>query len=95
MRRLCLGAAALSAMPLGAVANAESFGEMCLRISGEWGTQGDVSSQCDCLAEKAAADEAIGGDLRNLAEAHESDQEANDAAYDNAKAALDSCSVNS
>lgn len=95
MKRLLIGAAAVAVAGVGSAALAESFEDMCLRVSGEWGTQGDVAGQCACLAGKAAGDSALDSELRSLADANSSDQEAYDAASDGTKAALDACSVDS
>lgn len=95
MKRLLISAAVLAAAGLGSAAFAESFEDMCLRVSEEWGTQGDVGAQCSCLAGKAAGDSSVDSELRSLADAYSSDQEAYDAASDGTKAALDACSVNS
>ncbi|NWG91838.1 MAG: hypothetical protein HXY21_04935 [Parvularculaceae bacterium] len=95
MKSLLIGAAALGAAGVGAATLAESFEDMCMRVSDEWGTQGDVAGQCACLAAKAAGDPALDSELRSLADAYSSDQEAYDAASDGTKAALDACSVNS
>lgn len=95
MRELAFGAAMLAATFIAGAARAESFEDMCVRVSKEWATQGDIASQCSCLAGKASGDSSIDGELRSLADAYSSDQEAYDAASDGAKAALDACSVNS
>lgn len=95
MRVAIITIAALSPLVLAPAANAESFGEMCQRVSDEWGTAGDVDAQCACLADKADSDGALKDELTSLADAYSSDQEAYDAASDGTKAALDSCSVNS
>lgn len=94
MKKLAFFVAALG-MTAATAASAESFEDMCLRIPDDWGTQGDVEAQCSCLAGRAASDLALDGELRNLADAYSSDQEAYDAASDGTKAALDACSVNS
>ncbi len=95
MRLLVSGLAVMFALGLASMASAESFEDMCLRVSDEWGTQGDVAAQCSCLTEKADADWSINKELRELADAFPNDQEAYDAASDGTKAALDACSVNS
>jgi hypothetical protein len=95
MKRLLISAASLGTAGMGSAAFAESFEDMCLRVSQAWGTQGDVAGQCACLAGKAAGDSALDSELRSLANVYSSDQEAYDAASDGAKAALDACSVNS
>ena len=95
MRELAFGAAMLATTIIAAAANAESFEDMCVRVSEEWATQGDIASQCACLADKATADSSVDSDLRSLADVYSNDQEAYDAASDGAKAALDACSVNS
>ena len=95
MRELAFGAAALATMFFAGAASAESLEEMCARVSEEWATQGDIASQCSCLADKAAGDSSIDSELRRLADAYSNDQEAYDAADDGTKAALDACSVNS
>lgn len=95
MRILTIGVATSCAMTLSSAAYAESFQDMCLRVSDEWDTQGDVAAQCTCLSGKAAGDSAIDSELRALADAYSSDQEAYDAASAATKAALDACSVNS
>jgi hypothetical protein len=78
-----------------APASAESFNDLCKRVSAEWGTQGDVAGQCSCLSEKTAADSALDAEMRRLAESFSSDADAYDAASSSAKAAFDACSVNS
>ena len=95
MRILASGFAAAFALGMASAASAESFEDMCLRVSEEWGTQGDVGAQCSCLTAKAGADGSIDKELRELADAFTSDQEAYDAASEATKAALDACSVNS
>ncbi len=95
MRKLVFGATALVVMSAAGGALAESFEDICLRVSDEWGTSGDVGAQCSCLADKTGSDPALDAELRSLADAHSSDQEAYDAASDGAKAALDACSVDS
>jgi hypothetical protein len=95
MRIAIIAIAGLSSLFLTPAANAESFGEMCQRVSDEWGTVGDIDAQCACLADKAAGDSAFNDELTSLADAYSSDQEAYDAASDSTKAALDACSVNS
>lgn len=95
MKRLLIGAAALAAAGVGNTALAESVEDMCLRVSEEWGTQGDVGAQCSCLASKASGDSALAGELRALGDNYSSDQEAYDASSVGTKAAFDACSVNS
>lgn len=95
MRITVIAVAALSPWIIVPAAKAESFGETCQRVSDEWGTTGDVDAQCACLADKAESNGALKEELTSLADAYSSDQEAYDAASDGAKAALDSCSVNS
>ncbi len=95
MRILANGFAAAFALGLASAASAESFEDMCLRVSEEWGTQGDVAAQCSCLTDKAGADGSIDKELRDLADAFTNDQDAYDAASEGTKAALDACSVNS
>jgi len=95
VRKLLVAGAALASLGFATSAGAESFEDMCHRVSAEWGTQGDVGAQCACLADKAAADSAVDSELRSLADSYSSDQEAYDAASAGAKAALDACSVNS
>jgi len=75
------------------VASAESFEELCLRVSDEWGSTGDVAAQCSCLAEMTAADASLDEELTTLAEIHTSDADAYDSASDEGKAALDACAV--
>ena len=87
---VAVGAAALT---LSGAAFAESFEEMCLRVSAEWGSTGDVAGQCSCLADAVAGDEGLAEELTTLAETHSSDAEAYEAASEPGKAALDSCSV--
>lgn len=87
--------AATTILAIAPAAYAESFGDMCRRVSEEWGTQGDIGAQCGCLADKAAGDASIESELRSLADDYVSDQEAYDAASAETKAALDACSVNS
>lgn len=86
--------AAMTVLAAGAAA-AESIKDMCVRVSEEWGTQGDVAGQCSCLAELAAGDSALDGELRTLSDAYSNDEEAYEAASDGTKAAFDTCSVNS
>ncbi len=86
-------AASFAAAILVGVANAESFEDMCVRVSGEWGTGGDVAGQCSCLAEQAAGNAQLEAEIRALGEAHSSDAEAYEAGGDDVKAAFDHCSV--
>lgn len=95
MKRLAFAAAVLAAAIAGTAAHAESTEEMCLRVSDEWGTQGDVAGQCSCLADKAASDSALDSELRSLADNYSNDDEAYEAASAGTKAAFDACSVNS
>jgi len=95
MMKFACGAIALGVLFASSAAFAESTEEMCVRVSDEWGTQGDVAAQCSCLADKAAGDAALDNELRSLADNYSNDQEAYDAASDGTKAAFDSCSVNS
>lgn len=95
MRKISAAVAAFAFLGFAPSAGAESFEDICHRVSAEWGTQGDVGAQCACLAGKAAVDAAVDSELRSLADSYSSDQEAYDAASDGAKAALDACSVNS
>jgi hypothetical protein len=86
-------AASFAAAILVGVANAESFEDMCVRVSGEWGTGGDVAGQCSCLAEQAADNSQLEAEIRALGEAHSSDAEAYEAGGEDVKAAFDHCSV--
>ena len=95
MRLMAVSLVAFGAMIAAPAASAESFEDMCMRVSDEWGTAGDVASQCSCLADKAAGDSSIDSELRSLADEYSSDADAYDAASDATKAALDACSVNS
>ena len=95
MMNLIRGAAALGVLFTSSTAFAESTEDMCVRVSEEWGTQGDVAAQCSCLAGMAAGDASLDGELRSLADNYSNDQEAYDAASDGTKSAFDSCSVNS
>lgn len=84
-----------AAAVIASVAAAESIEDMCLRVSEEWGTGGDVASQCSCLADTAAGDSAVDAELRSLGDDYSNDEEAYEAASDATKAAFDACSVNS
>lgn len=95
MKGLLLSAAVILPALFTTNASAESFNDLCLRISAEWGTTGDVTSQCSCLAGLASGDAALEEELTMLANTKSSDEEAYDAGSDAAKAALDSCSVDS
>lgn len=95
MKRLAFAAATAATMFAASVAAAESFEALCLRVSGEWGTKGDVAGQCSCLADLAAGDAALEDELTSLADTQSSDDAAYEAGSDEAKAAFDSCSVNS
>ncbi|MEZ5920020.1 MAG: hypothetical protein R3C60_01580 [Parvularculaceae bacterium] len=95
MKKLVFGAAIVSAAMFSTAAFSESVEEMCLRVSGEWGTEGDVAAQCSCLADKAAGDAALDAELRSLGEKFTNDNEAYEASSDDTKAAFDACSVNS
>ena len=95
MKKLAFSALALGAFFLSTAAGAESVEEMCVRVSEEWGTQGDVAAQCSCLADAAAGDSALESELYALGDKFSNDQEAYDGSSDSAKAAFDSCSVNS
>lgn len=94
MLKLLPFAAAALALGIGSIASAEGFEAMCMRVSDEWATQGDVVAQCACLADRASGDPALDEELRELGDTMSSDQEAYDAASDATKAALDACSVN-
>ncbi|HNR77336.1 MAG TPA: hypothetical protein PKM48_09415 [Parvularculaceae bacterium] len=93
-RFIAFSAAAAIALAAG-VAYAESIEDMCLRVSEDWGTEGDVAAQCSCLADEAAADSAVEEELRSLADSYSNDEEAYDAASDATKSAFDACSVDS
>jgi hypothetical protein len=95
VRKFSVAAAMLASLGFASSAVAESFEDICHRVSEEWGTQGDVGAQCACLAGKAAADGAVDSELRSLADSYSSDAEAYEAASAGTKAALDACSVNS
>jgi hypothetical protein len=95
MRSAIIILAAVAPWFLAPPANAETFGEMCQRVSDEWGTAGDIDAQCACLGDKAESDSSLQEELMSLADNYSNDQDAYDAASDGAKAALDSCSVNS
>lgn len=95
MMKFARGAVALGVLFASSAAYAESTEEMCVRVSKEWGTQGDIAAQCFCLAGMAAGDAALDGELRSLADSYSNDQEAYGAASDGTKSAFDSCSVNS
>lgn len=84
-------AALASAAFFGSVAYAESVEEMCIRVSGEWGSVGDVPTQCACLASVADEDQSIADELFELAETYSSDEEAYEGASDKVKAAFDQC----
>jgi hypothetical protein len=86
-------AAFIIAMAAPVVAAAETFEEMCLRVSEEWGTEGDVASQCSCLDEKSAGDSAVRDELTRLADTMSSDAEAYEAGSDEVKSLFDACSV--
>ena len=95
MKKAACGALALAVLFAAPAAFAESAQDMCLRVSKDWGTQGDVAAQCSCLAGRAAGDAALDEELRALGGDYSNDQDAYDAASDGTKAAFDSCSVNS
>lgn len=92
MLRIFFSIGAFSAAMIGPVW-AESFEDMCLRVSAEWGSTGDVASQCSCLAGMAAADQGLADEITALAAVHKSDAEAYAAASDAGKAAFDQCAV--
>ncbi|TNE58923.1 MAG: hypothetical protein EP340_03985 [Alphaproteobacteria bacterium] len=87
--------AGIASMMIAGSASAESFEEMCLRVSDEWQSTGDVASQCSCLAEKAAADQSLADEITSLTETASNDSEAYEAGSDSVKAAFDECSVES
>lgn len=93
--RKTVPALAAAFMASSGVAMAESVEAMCVRVSNEWGTVGDILSQCSCLADRAAGDAALEKELRSLGDDYSSDDEAYDGASAKAKAAFDACSVNS
>lgn len=94
MKLQILAATLSMTMAAGAV-SAESFEEMCVRVSEEWGTQGDVASQCSCLDDKTAGDSALRDEMTMLADTMSSDADAYEAGSDDVKAAFDACSVDS
>lgn len=89
-----LGAASAVALFAGAAA-AESFEDMCLRVSGEWGSTGDVAAQCSCLAELAAGDQSLADEMTALGESASNDAETYEGASAAGKAAMDQCAVES
>jgi hypothetical protein len=91
--RLMAASAAAVALAAGSIAFAEDFESLCLSVSEDWATEGDVAGQCSCLAGKAAADPALDAELRRLAESASSDEEAYESASAAAKAAMDACAV--
>ncbi|HOP19217.1 MAG TPA: hypothetical protein PLV61_12120 [Parvularculaceae bacterium] len=95
MKRIVLLAGLVAPMLFATSAGAESVEDMCLRVSAEWGSTGDVAAQCSCLADKASGDAALADELTALGNSKGSDAEAYDAASDGTKAALDACSVES
>lgn len=92
MKRIAVIAAAF-AVAAGSIAFASEFEALCLSVSEDWATEGDVASQCSCLAAKAAANPALDAELRRLAETASSDEEAYEMASAATKAAMDACAV--
>lgn len=88
-----IAAAAALALATGTIASAADFEALCLSVSEDWATEGDVSGQCSCLAEKTKGDPALDAELRRLAETASSDEDAYDQASAAAKAAMDACAV--
>lgn len=95
MKRLIAVSAAVAVALAAGLAYAESIEDMCVRVSEEWGTAGDVAAQCSCLAVEAAGDPAVEAELRSLADNYSNDDEAYEGASDATKSAFDACSVNS
>ncbi|MCB2097608.1 MAG: hypothetical protein KDE05_08255 [Parvularculaceae bacterium] len=95
MKKFLLAGAVLALSVVGGAAGAESIEDMCVRVSEEWGTEGDVATQCACLADEAAGDPAVENELRSLADNYSNDEEAYEGASAATKAAFDSCSVDS
>ncbi|MFN3958772.1 MAG: hypothetical protein ACK4NP_02535 [Parvularculaceae bacterium] len=92
MKKFAVAAGAL-ALVAGSFAAASEFEALCLSVSEDWATEGDVAGQCSCLAAKASANPALDAELRRLAETASSDEEAYEMASAAAKAAMDACSV--
>ena len=95
MKVIVLASAVFALSFVAGAASAESIEDMCVRVSEDWGTEGDVAAQCACLAEEAAGDAAVESELRSLADNYSNDEEAYEGASDATKAAFDSCSVDS
>jgi len=93
-KSIAFGAIVAFALSAGST-HAESVEDMCVRVSKEWGTAGDIAAQCSCLADEAAGDADVEAELRSLADNYSNDEEAYDGASDGTKAAFDACSVNS
>lgn len=87
------GALAAAACMMTTPAFAESFEDMCLRVSADWGTKGDVASQCSCLDAKTSGKSALRDEMTMLAETQASDADAYEAGSADVKAVFDACSV--
>lgn len=74
-------------------AQAESFQEMCVRVSTDWGSAGDLDSQCECLAAEVAGDDALTEEFWAFEDNFSNDTDAYEGSSDGAKAALDSCTA--
>ncbi len=87
------GAALGGLMMMASPAFAETVEEMCLRVSEEWGSTGDVPAQCSCLGQEAAANADIEKEIWAISETASNDSEAYDQSSDALKAILDKCAV--
>ena len=67
----------------------------CLAASAEWGSTGDVATQCSCIADSAAGDAALAAEFMGFRSLYTNDAEAYEGASDGAKSVMDSCAVES
>ncbi len=93
MRKSIVWFAASLTLTGAALAGDSDMEAICLEVSEEWGTEGDVAAQCACLGGLADKNPALDAELHKLVETASSDEEAYEQASPAAKAAMDACSV--
>lgn len=93
MKSILRWLASVLALTGAAFAGAGDIEPICLDVSEEWGTEGDVAAQCACLGDLADQDASLDAELHKLVETASSDEDAYEQASPAAKAALDACSV--
>ena len=92
MKRVC---ALLSMVLFSTPVLASDVEAECLAVSEAWGSTGDVAEQCSCIAAAAEGDDDLIAEFMEFGSTYSSDVEAYEGASDAAKAAMDSCSVES